>query len=420
MGSPLDELLKKVKAKKSEPEEKEIKEPKPEEKIPAEIKEEKPKPKPIITVKDFKKERIEKQKTEEKIKSKEQAKEELKKILSEPEEKPTQSPMQGMEKIIEKNKIEMIKKLEEKRKEITEEKPEKSDVEKQLEEEEKKEIDHYGKTTIYELKSGLNYYYTPVPRPTGPEKAIINTLKEAATRLISVSPYKIRDPEQRRNVYYERIMEMLRESPELRIPESKYEFYVDAIVREMVGYGLIDELIKDDQLEEIMIIGSQKPVYVFHRKYEMMLTNIEFYSEKDIEDLINRIARQIGRRVDISSPLLDARLPDGSRVNATIPPASASGASLTIRKFKADPYSIIDLMNNGTFSSELAAYLWMFVEGLSSKPANILIAGGTGSGKTTTLNVLASFIPERERIISIEDTAELNLPLQHWIRMEAR
>ncbi|MFH1588662.1 MAG: ATPase, T2SS/T4P/T4SS family, partial [Candidatus Diapherotrites archaeon] len=102
------------------------------------------------------------------------------------------------------------------------------------------------------------------------------------------------------------------------------------------------------------------------------------------------------------------------------PPASASGASLTIRKFKTDPYSIIDLMNNGTFSSELAAYLWMFVEGLSTKPANILIAGGTGSGKTTTLNVLASFIPERERIISIEDTAELNLPLQHWIRMEAR
>ncbi|MBI5553908.1 MAG: Flp pilus assembly complex ATPase component TadA, partial [Candidatus Diapherotrites archaeon] len=218
----------------------------------------------------------------------------------------------------------------------------------------------------------------------------------------------------------DKIMEILKTSPELRIPANKYEFYAQTVVREMVGYGLIDELIQDDQLEEIMIIGPQQPVYVFHRKYEMMFTNIEFYSDKEIEDLINRIARQIGRRVDISSPLLDARLPDGSRVNATILPASVSGASLTIRKFKKDPYSVIDLIATGTLNAQTAAFLWLAVEGMGTKPANILIAGGTGSGKTTTLNVLASFIPDTERIISIEDTAELNLPLQHWIRLEAR
>jgi len=128
----------------------------------------------------------------------------------------------------------------------------------------------------------------------------------------------------------------------------------------------------------------------------------------------------VGRRVDMSNPLLDARLGDGSRVNATIAPASISGSTLTIRKFRKDPFSIVDMLNLNTITPEVAAFLWLAVEGLKTRPANILIAGGTGSGKTTTLNVLASFIPDTERIITIEDTAELNLPLKHWIRFESR
>ncbi|MFH1391371.1 MAG: ATPase, T2SS/T4P/T4SS family [Candidatus Diapherotrites archaeon] len=297
----------------------------------------------------------------------------------------------------------------------------KSQTEKQLQKSNKKLLEEYGNTKIYEIPGEpLLYYWTPVPRPVGSEKTIIKTIKEAATRIVSITPYRIRNQEQRRNVYYEKILEILRDSPELNIPKTRYEFYADAVVREMVGYGLIDDLIKDDKLEEIMVIGPKLPVYVFHREHEMMLTNIEFYSDNEIQDLINRIARQIGRRVDISSPLLDARLPDGSRVNATIPPSSVQGSTLTIRKFRDDPYSIIDLIIYGTLNAEAAAFLWVCVEGLNTRPANILIAGGTGSGKTTTLNVLASFIPETERIISIEDTAELNIPLKHWIRMEAR
>jgi flagellar protein FlaI len=296
-----------------------------------------------------------------------------------------------------------------------------SSVDLELESMDKKEIDSYGDVKVYDVPGkSLKYYVIPVTKPTLGERTIINTIKEAATRLISIAPYKIRDPEQRRTVYKQKIIEILQASNELNIPKRRFNFYAESVVREMVGYGLIDPLIRDDQLEEIMVIGPKKPVYIFHRKHEMMVTNIEFFSDPEIEDLINRIAREIGRRVDISSPLLDARLADGSRVNATIPPASPSGASLTIRKFRADPYSIIDLIKYGTLDVKSAAFMWLCVDGLGVKPANVLITGGTGSGKTTTLNVLASFIPERERIVTIEDTAELNLPLKHIIRLEAR
>ncbi len=297
----------------------------------------------------------------------------------------------------------------------------KSDFESQLDGAKKTIVAAYGDVQIYKIEGmPMYYYFVPVPKPTSAERGIINTIKEAATRLITIAPYKIRDPQQRRNVYYQKIMEILQASNELKIPENRMGFYAEAVVREMVGYGMIDQLVRDDKLEEIMVIGAMQPVYVFHREFEMMPTNIEFYTDNEIQDLINKIAREVGRRVDISAPLLDARLPDGSRVNATIPPASVSGSTLTIRKFKAEPYSMIDLINMNTMTSEVAAFLWLAVEGMGTVPANILIAGGTGSGKTTTLNVLASFIPPRERVISIEDTAELNLPLKHWIRMEAR
>ncbi|GEM_PF-250409 len=297
-----------------------------------------------------------------------------------------------------------------------------SEVEKAIKKtKEKILIDSYGAVKIYKVPGQKQlYYFVPVPRSTGSEKRIVRTIKEAATRLITISPFRIRDPAQRRAVYRQRIMEILESAPEIQIPKGKRAFYTEAVVREMVGYGLIDPLIKDDRLEEIMVTGSKKPVYIFHRDYEMMKTNIEFFSDSEIIDLINRIGREVGRRVDFSSPLLDARLADGSRVNATIQPISVSGPTITIRKFKKDPLSIIDLINYGTLTTEVAAFLWLAVEGIETRPANILIAGGTGSGKTSTLNVLASFIPETERVITIEDTAELNLPLEHWIRFESR
>jgi archaeal flagellar protein FlaI len=303
----------------------------------------------------------------------------------------------------------------------TDNKNEKTHVEKKLETAKKKELAKYGKVTVYEISGEpMKFYFVPTLRPTSAERKIINTIKEATTRLVSIAPFKVRNPDERRFLYKQKVMDIISNNPTLKIPNSRSNFYADAVVREMVGYGLIDDLIKDDKLEEIMVVGPKKPVYVFHREFEMMETSIEFFSEQEIEDLVNKIAREVGRRVDVSNPLLDARLSDGSRVNATIPPASISGGTLTIRKFREDPYSIIDLIRMGTVSSEAAAFLWICIDGMSVKPANMLISGGTGSGKTTLLNVLAAFVPQRERVLTIEDTAELNLPLKHWIQMEAR
>ena len=196
--------------------------------------------------------------------------------------------------------------------------------------------------------------------------------------------------------------------------------YVDSLsqklLQDIAGYGQIDPLIHDDDLEEIMVIGINKPVFVYHRKYGMMKTNIVF---KD-EDLIDVMARQINRRIDQESPILDGRLMDGSRINATIPPVSADGPSLTIRKFKKDPLTIVDLIKFNTISIELAAFFWLCFDGLGVKSANAIISGGTSSGKTTTLNALTSLINPKERIITIEDTLELQIPHEHVIRMETR
>ena len=191
-------------------------------------------------------------------------------------------------------------------------------------------------------------------------------------------------------------------------------------MRDIIGYGEIDPLIQDDDLEEIMIIGTSKPIFVYHRKYGMMKTNLQFSDEGELRDLIDSIARQINRRIDQESPILDGRLIDGSRINATIPPVSADGPSLTIRKFRRDPLTIIDMINSKTISLDLAGFLWLCIDGLGVKSANAIISGGTSSGKTTTLNALSAFINPNERVITIEDTLELQIPHEHVIRMETR
>ncbi len=187
-----------------------------------------------------------------------------------------------------------------------------------------------------------------------------------------------------------------------------------------LGYGRIGGLIRDDDLEEIMINGIELPVFVFHRKHGMCATNIEYTTQASLNELIEWIARYAGRKISREVPLLDAHLPDGSRANVVVSPAAPYGPTVTIRKFKKIPFNIVDLITIKSIPVDLAAFLWVAVEGMGLHPCGMLIAGGSGSGKTTLMNALAMFIPRRERVISIEDTLELNFDfLENWVAMEA-
>jgi len=277
-----------------------------------------------------------------------------------------------------------------------------------------------GKNYRIVQKKGKNLptYLVSLPKLTDSDKKMLKKIEKGAISQIAIEDEKL-GKEELKNSFFRKIMALI-ESDYPSVPPEKKESIAELIVLDMVGYGLLDPLLSDDSLEEVMLIGTKKGVYVYHRKHGMCNTNIVFDTDEEAGNIIARIARAVGRRVDTSTPLLDARLLDGSRVNATLPPISLDGPTLTIRKFRTDPYTVIDIINFGTLDADVAAFLWLMIEGHGVKPSNILVSGGTGSGKTTTLNCLGSFIPLTDRVLTIEDTAELQLPLEHWIRMETR
>jgi pilus assembly protein CpaF len=189
---------------------------------------------------------------------------------------------------------------------------------------------------------------------------------------------------------------------------------LDWVLADILGYGPIEPLLADPDITEIMVNGH-KQVYV--ERYGLIeKTSVKFESDAHVMRVIERIVSPIGRRVDEASPMVDARLPNGFRVNATIPPLSLNGPILTIRKFRTQPYTVQDLVANGTISLRLANFL----KGCVEARINMVVSGGTGTGKTTFLNVLSSFIPVGDRVITIEDTAELQLHQPHVVRLEKR
>ncbi|MBA3337369.1 MAG: CpaF family protein [Chloroflexia bacterium] len=188
----------------------------------------------------------------------------------------------------------------------------------------------------------------------------------------------------------------------------------EAISAEILGFGLIEPLLKEPAVTEIMINGPRQ-VYA-ERAGKLELTDIVFQDDDHVMRVIDRIVSPLGRRVDESSPTVDARLPDGSRVNAIIPPIALNGPTVTIRKFSKDPYTVEDLIRFGTFTAEMSTFLNACVE----SRLNIVVSGGTGSGKTTMLNVISSYIPDDERIVTIENAAELQMRQEHVVRLESR
>ncbi|MBA3741317.1 MAG: CpaF family protein [Chloroflexi bacterium] len=189
---------------------------------------------------------------------------------------------------------------------------------------------------------------------------------------------------------------------------------LEQITDEILGLGPLEPLLRDETLTEVMVNGPQQ-VYI-EREGKLELTNVTFQNDEHVMRIIQRIIAPIGRRVDESSPMVDARLADGSRVNAIIPPLSLVGPVITIRKFSATPFTVDDLIRFGTATPDM----FEFLEACVKARLNIFVAGGTGSGKTTMLNILSSFIPDDERIVTIEDAAELQLRQEHVITLEAR
>ena len=204
------------------------------------------------------------------------------------------------------------------------------------------------------------------------------------------------------------------EESKLKLTKHDREELAELILHDVLGLGALETLLEDPEVSEIMVNGP-KTIFM-ERRGRITQSDLEFESEVQLRRVIDRIVARIGRRVDESSPMVDARLPDGSRVNIVIPPLAVQGSSITIRKFSRVPYKVQDLVTFGTLNQDMANFIRACVRSRIS----MVVSGGTGSGKTTTLNVLSNFIPDTERVVTVEDTAELQLRQRNLVSLEAR
>ena len=206
----------------------------------------------------------------------------------------------------------------------------------------------------------------------------------------------------------------VRQHASVNIPSGQETNFFDDLVDEILGFGPLEKILNDESVTEVMVNRADQ-IYI-ERKGKLTTADIQFVNDAHVERIINKIVKPLGRRVDHASPLVDARLPDGSRVNAMIAPCAIDGPNITIRKFSKTPFGIQDLIRFGSLNENMGAFL----EACVASKLNIIVSGGTGSGKTTLLNVLSGYIPSKERIITIEDSAELSLLQRHVVRLETK
>jgi pilus assembly protein CpaF len=260
----------------------------------------------------------------------------------------------------------------------------------------------------------------PTPQPAPEQRVVVDPYTELKTRIhheciakLGAELFKQSSDES----LQESVMRTVSEQLALdRTPLTREERrrIVREITDDILGYGPLDPLLRDDTVTEVMVNAADK-VYI-ERDGKIERSTASFADNAHLLRIIDKIVSQVGRRIDEASPMVDARLPDGSRVNAIIPPLALKGPTLTIRKFSRDPYTMNDLIAFGSLTSQSAQFLSACVKG----KLNILISGGTGTGKTTTLNALSAFVPDDERIVTIEDAAELQLQQDHVITLESR
>lgn len=259
-------------------------------------------------------------------------------------------------------------------------------------------------------------YHVVEPKLEEKEKKILKILEDGIEELINITLINIKD---KKTVieYLEKNMNSLLKEFGISVSKETFMKLMYYLYRDFVGLNEIEPLLNDYYIEDIECNGSNTPIYIVHRKYRNLRTNVVFADNKKLASLVEKMAQRAGKYVSYASPLLDGRLPDGSRVNATYTEdVTSRGPTFTIRKFTKEPWTPVKLMEFRTVSPEILAYFWILIE----HEANIMIIGGTGSGKTSFLNSIAFFIPPSARVVSIEDTKELNLLHENWLPAVAR
>lgn len=248
---------------------------------------------------------------------------------------------------------------------------------------------------------------------------VLERIRRELVKEVSLDIAEVTDPNRRTDIetHFKRAIGILIQKYFPGTDEDTISFLTTYLIQKALGMGNIENLMEDSRLEEITINGAYEPVWVYHRQHGWLKTNVQLANDEQIRHFSSVIARQVGRQISVSSPLLDANLSTGDRLNATLQPITIRGNTMTIRKFASKPWTITDLIRNKTISAEGAALIW---EGIHYE-MSMLVAGGTATGKTSMLNSLANFFPPNQRIISIEDTHELRLPKYlHWVPMITR
>lgn len=248
------------------------------------------------------------------------------------------------------------------------------------------------------------------------EMDLLKLIEQGIQELVNISVLNVKNAEAVIE-YLEKNIKIILNELGVKLADETFIKIVYYVYRDFVGLNEIEPMMKDYFIEDIECNGFNTPVYIVHRKYGNMKTNVIFKDEKYLENFVEKLAQKCGKYVSYARPLLDAQLPDGSRINATFTQEiSSRGPSFSIRKFTKEPFTPVKLMQLNTASPELLAYLWIAIE----NEANIMIIGATGSGKTSFVNSLAFFIPPQARIVSIEDTREINLLHENWLPSVAR
>ncbi|MHA1303474.1 MAG: type II/IV secretion system ATPase subunit [Candidatus Heimdallarchaeaceae archaeon] len=243
------------------------------------------------------------------------------------------------------------------------------------------------------------------------EKAIYNKILEILIEELDVDFSVLKDFTKAEEYLKKKIVDVIKRY-RIKLNESQFEKIMYYLTRDLIGFGKIQPLMLDPNIEDISCDGVGIPIYVWHRKYESIATNVSYDTEEELDSFIIKLAQRAGRHVSIANPLLDASLEDGSRVQLTYGrEVTQRGSTFTIRKFKADPFTITDLILYNTIDIDIAAFYWFVME----HNISILVAGGTAAGKTTLLNTLCMMIKPDMKIVTIEDTAELNLAHENWI-----